>query len=197
MLNIPGTESFFQSWKQDPVLNLALQDGIIWQHIQFLEDPIPREYLRRLMTFSDDIILGNVQELLIDKEFLSRIDPPLEQDEYESFLTSYYKRCLLENPSSEYIANRYESAWELWRILKHHQQTFGASLMHRLVDMLADVFRNGDEALREAIMAGTLEHILMDERCQELFKWWADDPILREGYETGLKWAEGFADCPL
>jgi len=114
------------------------------------------------------------------------IEPPLSFADFTAIQLPYLRRCLNENPSSEWAESRYQAAWAfrhwfawLWRgrVVSVHELT-------ALKDWLRRVYEAGDEATRECIANATLEPLFEDVAIAYFFDDWRSSPVAADAYES-------------
>jgi|ERR1044071_2379893 hypothetical protein len=141
-------------------------------------EAVAREDVRRWIDSGDLLTWSAVYAL-------TRSHPDLLGDDQIDFARRYLLRCLEENPTSgDYLHGGYEAAWELAACLK---QWRGKPLRGIAID-LDKLYRRGDDATRNRILCGVLEHALEDPAVRPFFASWERDDELREAYRLALEW---------
>jgi hypothetical protein len=158
----------------------------------FIEsDCIPVRYILRWMNSSDIEVLGAVEAILMDPQLYDRIKPQPPDEVVFDFLLNYYRRCILEDPQGEWCLSRYIAAHSLkswFMALWAHRQVYQATI-DRIKMMLADLYRHGDNEVKDAVVNGALEHLFEDPSVAKYFSDWANDPELKTAFEEALEWA--------
>ena len=122
---------------------------------------------------------------------LTRSHPEILGDAQIDFARRYLLRCLEENPSSgDTLHGGYEAAWELAACLKEWRAQGGlaAKALRGIALDLDKIYRRGDDATRNRILCGVLEHAFEDPAVRAFFTDWERDEELREAYRLGLEW---------
>jgi hypothetical protein len=121
-----------------------------------------------------------------------RIQPELKANQQCPFMAAYLLECLrLDIRDDEYIHNGFEAAWELASWIKHIVSVPDAAVhVAATVRALESLFFAGDEALRNRIHVGVLEHALESQSVRPFFASWATTNGLAEIYDQALEWAE-------
>ena len=158
------------------------------------EGPIPRDDVRRWIASGDLLTWGVVYRLL--EVAYKRIEPE-PVDESIAFMRDYLLRCIDENPlSGDYLHGGYEAAWELAAVLKHWRRKGGvaASAIREIAVELEKIYRRGDDATRNRVLCGVLEHAFEDSAMRKHFTNWDRDPTLREAYRLAVEWGAAHED---
>ncbi|HXX18655.1 MAG TPA: hypothetical protein VEJ46_04575 [Candidatus Acidoferrum sp.] len=184
--------------------NGALREIITryWTTPEFAEwtpktDTIPLSELREWIKSADIEVLGFARAMIDDSRF--RIEPMLAPEEYVAFEMNYYERCLRENPDGEWSDSRYSASMDLVNIFGSlwRDSRVARSLLDNLKDMLARLYRGGDESIRKCIVQATLEHLVEQKPIRKFFSDWRDDPVLRVAYDEACLWPDGGGNTPL
>lgn len=150
--------------------------------------PLPRERLNDWFAAEDIETMGALYALLMDATCCNSIQPPPERATVFKFLVRYFHRCLVENPHGTWPDNRYEAGWEVARYIKYlaEEKWTERAEMVVLVDMLAEVYTTGDQAVRTCIVTAVLEHVLREDGVMAFFDHWRADDHLRHALDEGL-----------
>jgi len=141
-------------------------------------EAVSRDDVRRWIDSGDLLTWGAVYAL-------TRSHPDLLGDDQIDFVRRYLLRCIEENPpGGDYLHGGYEAAWELAACLKEWR---GKSPRGIAVD-LDKLYRRGDDATRNRILCGVLEHAFEDPAVRPFFASWERDEELREAYRLALEW---------
>jgi len=154
--------------------------------------PISRTEAEAWMQSDDLQILGLVVQAFVDYGDLERIEPRLDMQVVYDFLLKYYERCIREDPQCEWADRRYVVGDHIVPWYHGAPETGDEprqEFLTRVKQLLARLYLDGDEDVRDAIVCGTIEHILEQPRWREFFKDWCDDPILRGAYDYAMEWA--------
>ena len=142
------------------------------------DDAIARDDVRRWIDSGDLLTWGAVYALTLSH-------PDLLGDDHIEFARRYLLRCIEENPpSGDYLHGGYEAAWELAACLKqwHNKPLRG------IATDLDKLYRRGDDATRNRILCGVLEHAFENPAVRPFFASWERDEELREAYRLALEW---------
>lgn len=120
--------------------------------------------VRKWMKSDDLEAMGALMALLSDSRHDSRIDPPLEPEEYYPFVRDYYMRSMLENPDSEWadpttIAGHDFARWfqRLWRDVDVPR-----SVVLELKDSLKRTYIAASPEVQVNIVTSALEELFKD-----------------------------------
>lgn len=144
---------------------------------------IARDDVRRWID-SGDLLTWSAVYALIEKT-----DVPLE--EQFDFMRRYLLRCIEENPTpGDYLHGGYQAAWELAGQLRQWRTKGGraANALRGIALDLEKIYRRGDDATRNRILCGVLEHAFEDPALRPYFVDWDRDCDLREAYRLALEW---------
>ncbi len=103
----------------------------------------------------------------------------------------YLLRCIEENPTSgDYLHGGSEAAWELAGCLKQWRAKGGkaANALRGIALDLEKIYRRGDDATRNRVLCGVLEHAFEDPALRPYFADWDRDADLREAYRLATEW---------
>ena len=144
-------------------------------------------------------VLGAVYRFIMDSEKHRCVEPPLLYADYQRFLLSYYERCFREDPESVWADSRYTAGWDLVNWFSHiwHDTNIPCSGVVELKELLARLYREGDEKLRTCIVTATLEHLFEQKPIRRYFQDWRDDPSLGIAYQQAMEWAKDGRKTPL
>lgn len=159
------------------------------------DGPIARDDVRRWIDSGDLLTWGAVYELT--RRAWSRIEPELSGEEQIDFMRRYLLRCIEENPpSNDYLHGGYQAAWELAACLRlwHSQGGPGAKMLRGIALDLEKSFRRGDDAIRNRILCGVLEHAFEDPAVRPYFSDWERKEDLREAYRLANEWGAAHED---
>lgn len=154
--------------------------------------PIPVHLVKSWMESTDIDVLGQVADLITYPPQWERIEPPLEEEDMEEFLLSYYRRCILEDPKSDLADSRYGIGSVIlgwFDAVPREAEVADQRFLLRVKHLLSLLYVGGNQDVRDAIVCGALEHILEDTRWRTFFADWQEDSSLRSGYERALAWA--------
>jgi len=147
-------------------------------------EPIGRDDVRRWIDSGDLLTWSAVFTVI-------RLHPELLGDEEIDFMRRYLLRCIEENPpSGDYLHGGYEAAWELAACLKHWRSKGGRAVkaLRGVALDLEKSYRRGDDATKNRIVCGVLEHAFEDPALRPYFANWERNEELREPYRLALEW---------
>jgi len=151
---------------------------------------LPRQMVLSWMQSQEIEVMALVDDLLGDKRFTDRIRPPLQFEEYHTFLTRYVEQCIWKNVRDhEYVLERWEAGYRLaayfWYLLDN------PSLPHDAIEdlkrLLARLYEKPE--LRDFVVNSVLEHVLEHPQAAKHFRDWQRHPLLHEAYERAMTWA--------
>ena len=119
-----------------------------------------------------------------------RIKPELTMQATCQFILDYYRRCIVENPTSgDYILNRYEAGWEMANWLKalYAGQPETSEILLNAENLLKEIYIQGDKETKECIINGILEHVFEEQSMVSLFDNWRKIPQLKIAYDEALE----------
>lgn len=143
---------------------------------------------------ADDIELAaTVHDLL--QSHRDQIQPDLDWNAIRPFVLAYLIRCIRDDRGSELTHSGYEAAWELAAILKFWAKYDElSSLVQQAEQELARSYISGDDALRDRIVNGTVEHALELPCVRPYFARWESHPELRNAWSLAMLWAKAHED---
>jgi hypothetical protein len=150
--------------------------------------PIARDDVRRWIDSGDLLTWSALYELL--ERDAARIHPPLA-DEGIELARRYLLRCLEENPApGDFLHGGYEAAWELAAVLKRWRQRGGRAMdaIRKVAVDLEKLYRRGDDAMRNRVLCGVMEHAFEDPAMRSHFSNWDRDIALREAFKLAIEW---------
>jgi hypothetical protein len=156
--------------------------------------PIAAEQVRRWMKDRDIEAQGAVANLITYPPPSDRIEPPLDEDDFERFLPNYYELCLRLDPVGEWADSRYGAAWQIadwFAAVPEEDDPTEYSFVVFLRDWLAETFENGKEEVQTAIIEGVLVRLFEEERWRAFFAGWKEDEELAEAYQEAARTAQG------
>ncbi|MFZ2492775.1 MAG: hypothetical protein WA208_14940 [Thermoanaerobaculia bacterium] len=152
--------------------------------------PVDAADVRRWIDSGDLLTLSGVVALL--DEQIARIDPPLADSDIVDIQLRYLLRCIEENPMpGDLLHGGFEAAWELgsrlraWRTLPE-----GEAVVRTASVELERIFRRADDAARNRVLCGVLEHALEEPKLRPLFANWKRDEELSEALRLAIEWGK-------
>ena len=127
------------------------------------------------------------------------IRPEPDMEETCEFLTRYLLRCIHENVlDDDHIPTGYEAAGDLASCLKLWATKLPAtqSVLSHAEREITTAYLTADDAERDRLLNGTLEHALEAVAIRPYFAHWKDDPALDEPWRIAMEWALAHTDPP-
>ena len=157
---------------------------------------IPRQRVLEWMRTGDIECMGAIYSLISDD--FDRIQPALQFAEYHPFVLTYFQRCLLDDPQSEWAETRYGAghnimAWFVWSWRDPDQRT---TTIPALKEWLAALYVDGDSDVRTCLVQATLEHLFENREVADYFSDWKDGPVLSTAYREAMEWVDGGGRSP-
>jgi hypothetical protein len=151
------------------------------------EEKISRDDVQRWIDSGDLLTWSAVYTLMRDAS--PRIEPEIPAGEQIDFMRRYLLRCLEENPApGDYLHGGYEAAWELAGCLRQWRRRNAAKALRGIALDLDRLYRRGDDAIKNRIQCGVLEHAFEDSALRPYFAQWERDEELREAYRLAVEW---------
>jgi hypothetical protein len=174
--------------------------------------PTPKE-IRDRLAGRDRFSLAEVRHWIADESDLELwaavydvlgpgwelIKPEPDMDETCGFMIRYLLRCVHENVQNDDtdVPTGYEAAWDLAACLKHWAGKLPETqpVLADVASLMADAYRAADNAERDRLLNGTLEHALEAAAVRPYFGAWKDDPVLGEPWRLAMEWAGAHGDA--
>lgn len=126
---------------------------------------------------------------------LKRIRPTIEDDWLYESMASYFRDCIVlisdSQERDDSIHSPFEAANELVQWFNWINSTNSEpATVRKRIDQIAELFKAGDNAVKNCIETGFLEHALETPKNRPFFSHWKNDPILAESYLEALRWGE-------
>lgn len=160
---------------------------------------IPKERVLHWMDSDDIQAMGAIFAYITEIPYANRITPPLSFAEIHPFVMRYFEQCIHEDPQMAWADSRYSAAgtlvnWfgELWRDPQVPREA-----LKEIKNLLARLYRLGDENVRDAIVNGALEHLFENKEFSRFFTDWQFDPILKNAYQDAQLWKKRGGTSPL
>ncbi|HYM62872.1 MAG TPA: hypothetical protein VEZ11_18445 [Thermoanaerobaculia bacterium] len=150
-------------------------------------DRIPASELRQWTASGDIRLWALVCELLRVAE--TRIEPAPPPEEIADLMRRYFVRCIDENPRpGEYLHGGYEAAWDLAQYLKRWAILGLSAPIEATAADLAAIYARSDDAAKNRVICGVLEHAFEEPRIRPFFEHWSRDLDLRDAYRLATEW---------
>jgi hypothetical protein len=113
-------------------------------------------------------------------------------------MTRYLLRCIHENVQNDEgdVPTAYDAAHDLANCLKHWATKLPetAPALSDAASKMTDAYRAGDDAERNRLLNGALEHSLEAAAVRPFFERWKDDAVLGEPWRLAMEWAVAHGD---
>jgi hypothetical protein len=161
------------------------------------EDPssagdIPKAQVLEWMRSGDLQVRGCIYAMIAEAERAQHIKLPLEFEDYYDFVVPYLEQCIEDNPSMEWVENRYTAGYALvqWIVSFWESEAVPREKIAAIKERLAALYKRGDVGVRDGVVNGVLEHLFEHPGLAEYFKDWQADPVLAPAYADALLWKE-------
>lgn len=153
---------------------------------------ISREQVLDWMHSRDIQVQGCVLAMICDFDRAKHITPQLGFEDYYGFVVPHLIRCIEENPDSQWVHSRYIAGYDLvkWITTFWKDETVPRAILVEIKQRLADLYKSGDEGVRDAVLNAVLEHLFENGQLADFFKDWQDDPVLAHVYQDALLWRQ-------
>jgi hypothetical protein len=121
------------------------------------------------------------------------IRPKPDMDETCAFMTRYLLRCIHEDVQDDdgHVPTGYEAARDMAACVKHWAGKLPETrpVLIEAAQKITDAYLAADDAERDRLLNGTLEHALEAEGVRPYFEHWSDDPALGAPWRLAMEWA--------
>lgn len=139
---------------------------------------------------------GNIEDLsllyvlLNKKKYFMKIEPQLSFIDYFNLIKNYFTLCLETDHDHPRIISRYTAGRDLigWFMSFWNDKKIPRKYLVEMKDWLAELYKKGDNYLKECLITATLEHLFEDSGVLNFFSDWKNDPELKEAYESAKEW---------
>jgi hypothetical protein len=137
-------------------------------------------------------VRGALYSKLANAEAAKHVEPPLEFDDYYDFVVPYLEQCIEQNPDGEWADSRYLAGHQLvaWTVKFWNDEKVPRKKLAEIKRRLADLYKRGDEDVRDAVVNGVLEHLFETRQLATCFNDWKSDPVLGVAYSAARAWSE-------
>ncbi|HET6250760.1 MAG TPA: hypothetical protein VFE47_23930 [Tepidisphaeraceae bacterium] len=125
------------------------------------------------------------------------IKPEPDMEETCEFITRYLLRCIHENVQDhDRVPTGYDAAHDLANCLKLWAAKLPQTdpVLTNTASKITDAYRIGDEAERDRLLNGMLEHALESTAVRPYFAPWKNDAVLGEAWQLAMEWAVAHGD---
>lgn len=155
--------------------------------------PIARDKVRMWIKEAKDIeVQGALCSYLLDRDHSARVTPSLEFSDYHPFVSSYFLRCISEDPQGQWSESRYGAAMALANWFKglKGDQAVPRQALSEIKQSIQNLWDGADQAVRDGILNGALEHIFEDRDARQLFDDWRKNPKYADLYKAACEWQD-------
>jgi hypothetical protein len=137
-------------------------------------------------------VRGALYSMISNSERASHVKPALEFDDYYGFVLDYLEQCIEHNPDGEWADSRYLAGHQLvaWIVDFWNNKSVPRTRLAEIKRRLGDLYRRGDEDVRDGVLNGVLEHLFENRQLANYFKDWESDPVLARVYSDALLWTK-------
>jgi len=142
------------------------------------------------MLSTDLEVRGALYSMITDSERARRIKPALQFEDYYAFVLDYLEQCIEQGPEGEWVDSRYLAGHQLvaWIVDFWNNKEVPRLRLAEIKHRLAELYKRGDEDVRDAVLNGVLEHLFENRELASYFKDWERDPALARVYDDALLW---------
>lgn len=155
--------------------------------------PVARDKVRKWIKEAKDIeVQGALCSYLLEREHSSRVTPALEFSDFHPFISNYFLRCVSEDPRGEWSDSRHGAAMALANWFKglKNDQTVPRQALSEIKQSIQSLWDRADQAVRDGILNGALEHIFEDHDARQLFDDWRQHPKYADLYKAACEWED-------
>lgn len=155
------------------------------------ESTIPREKVVQWIDSTSD--LPTLEKLYrLTGQGYDRIQPELGSDITCRLIQDFLLQCIREDVhDDDEIPTRWEAAYTLhtWFFHLAQMEEDNTAILRRAADAVTQLYLASDDAARNAVEQGFLEHALEMKSLHEFFEQWSSDDRLRPAWERAMEWA--------
>jgi len=153
---------------------------------------IPKSRVLEWMRCPDMEVRGALYSMISNSERAGYVNPILEFDDYYGFVLDYLEQCIEQNPDGEWADSRYLAGHQLvaWIVDFWNNKAVPRAKLAEIKRRLGDLYRRGDEGVRDGVLNGVLEHLFENRQLANYFKDWESDPGLARVYSDALLWTK-------
>jgi hypothetical protein len=155
--------------------------------------PIARATVRKWLEQANDLqVQGALCSYLLNRAYSSRVTPALEFSDFHPFVSNYFLRCIDEAPQGQWSETRYGAALALANWFKglRYDSTVSGKTLTEIKQSIQGLWDRADQAARDVILNGTLEHIFEDREARRVFEDWQQDPRYADLYKAACEWQD-------
>jgi hypothetical protein len=151
---------------------------------------VPKSRVLEWMRSPDLEVRGALYSMITDAERAARIKPALQFEDYYAFVLDYLEQCIEEGPDGEWTDSRYLAGHQLvaWINNFWNNEAVPRARLTEIKHRLANLYKRGDEDVRDAVLNGVLEHLFENRQVANYFSDWERDPALARVYDDALLW---------
>ena len=154
------------------------------------DQEVPKSRVLEWMGCPNLNVRGALYSLITDAACARLVKPALEFDDYYAFVLDYLEQCIERNPEGEWVESRYLAGHQLvaWIVDFWGNEAVPRSKLAAIKSRLAELYKRGDEDIRDAVVNGVLEHLFENRSLAKYFRDWEADPILASAYSDAMLW---------
>jgi hypothetical protein len=158
------------------------------------DTPIPRERVLSWIDGASDLrTLSKLYRLT--NEGYYRIQPELGADVTCALIQRYLIQCIRENiEDDDEIDSRFDATMSLHTWFRHLLTMERDGILTRSARAITELYLTSDDAIRDAIETGFLEHALETAGLRPYFEHWSRDERLQDAWDRALEWADDHPD---
>ncbi|MGB9246007.1 MAG: hypothetical protein WCC03_21865 [Candidatus Acidiferrales bacterium] len=124
-----------------------------------------------------------------------RIQPELGADPTCALIQRYLIQCIRENvEDDDDIESRFDAAMSLHTWFRHLLKMTKDEILKRAAHSITELYLTSDDAIRDAVENGFLEHALETAALRPYFEYWSRDERLRDAWKRALEWGQAHPD---
>jgi hypothetical protein len=153
---------------------------------------VSKENVLGWMRSPDIEVRGALYSKITNAACAKRIEPPLQSEDYFCFVVPYLEQCIEQNPDGEWAESRYLAGHALAAWIKDfwNDKEVPRAKLAEIKRRLGDLYRRGDEDVRDGVLNGVLEHLFESRPLANYFREWEGDPVLGRAYSDALLWTK-------
>lgn len=162
-----------------------------------VNDEIPRTLVRQAIGARDLELSGLVFSMIHNHKIRNRIKPPLEMVDFQELHLSYLPDCIKSPTVSDWCESPYLAGHAIVAWIRHlwQQQLKTSDYLVVWKHTLAKLYIQGDEAVRDIVINGIMEHLFQVEDIRFFFNDWRGHAILERAYNMSLPSASGISEA--
>jgi len=163
-------------------------------------DTVPAERIREAMESPDLECQGELFNFIMEPGNIARVAPALEFEEYQSIVSRYLTRCVIEDPPDAVACPRWVACYEFanWFRWLWLDRSIPRSAVVEAKQLMRKLYVESGPNVRKALTQGMLEHLFENPAVRDFFSdWITAEPELREAYNEASEWSQQGRHSPL